>query len=317
MTGVNVRGDRSIQIAATPDVVYAVVSDLTRMGDFSPECLGVEWLDGATGPRPGARFVGHNRRGPRSWSLEGRVLTAERGKAFSFATEWRGHDSTSWTYGLEAADGGTKLTESYELLWAPWWMRAVEVLTFRHRQLDQGMARTLIRIKNQLEALSVDSEDDPVTSPDTNPISESTDQFTEMAWIKFLGVEPLAAEEGRAVIRLDPQPVHLNHNGTVNAAILYALAEVAGAGAVVAGMLELAARSYTVVKRASIEYLAPARGAVTATGEIALESFVAARSSVESGEGAEVEVPVEVSDAEGSLAARCVLVVAVRPRRPS
>ena len=62
---------------------------------------------------------------------------------------------------------------------------------------------------------------------------------------QFLGIEPLDAGEGRAVIRLDPQPVHLNHNGTVNAPILYALAEVAGAGAVVAGMLELAAKSYS------------------------------------------------------------------------
>jgi acyl-coenzyme A thioesterase PaaI-like protein len=145
--------------------------------------------------------------------------------------------------------------------------------------------------------------------------TESAEQFTEMAWIKFLGIEPLEATEGRAVIRLDPKPVHLNHNGTVNAAILYALAEVAGAGAVVAGMLELAARSYTVVKRASIEYLAPARGIVTATGQISAEVFVSARSSVEAGEPAEVEVPVDVCDSTGTLATQCVLVVVVRPRR--
>src|SRR5271155_406785 len=111
-------------------------------------------------------------------------------------------------------------------------------------------------------------------TPDSS--SKSTDQFTEMEWIKFLGIEPLEAADGRAVIRLDPQPVHLNHNGTVNAPILYALAEVAGAGAVVAGMLELAAQSYTVVKRAEIDYLAPARGAITATGEIPGEVFSAA-----------------------------------------
>lgn len=149
----------------------------------------------------------------------------------------------------------------------------------------------------------------------STPGDRSTDQFTEMAWIKFLGIEPLDAGEGRAVIRLDPQPVHLNHNGTVNAPILYALAEVAGAGAVVAGMLELAAQSYTVIKRASIEYLTPARGAVIATGEISAETFIAARSSVEGGEAAEVEVSVEVCDSTGSVATRCTLVVSVRPRR--
>jgi acyl-CoA thioesterase len=145
--------------------------------------------------------------------------------------------------------------------------------------------------------------------------TDSTDQFTEMAWIKFLGIEPLEATEGRAVIRLDPQPVHLNHNGTLNAAILYALAEVAGAGAVVAGMLELAAKSYTVVKRASIEYLAPARGAVTATGEIPAEVFASARSSVKAGEPTDVEVAVDVRDSSDTVATHCVLIVAVRPRR--
>ena len=51
-----------------------------------------------------------------------------------------------------------------------------------------------------------------------------TKQFTEMEWIKFLGIEPLSAGAGRAVIRLQPRSVHLNHNGTVNAPILYALA---------------------------------------------------------------------------------------------
>jgi hypothetical protein len=49
-------------------------------------------------------------------------------------------------------------------------------------------------------------------------------QFTEMEWIRFLDIEPLSAEAGRAVIRLRPKPVHLNHNGTVNAPILFGLA---------------------------------------------------------------------------------------------
>jgi len=80
-------------------------------------------------------------------------------------------------------------------------------------------------------------------------------------------------------------------------------------------MLELAARSYTVVRRASIEYLAPARGAVVATGTIPLEMFAAARALVEIGDAAEVEVPVEVRDETGIVTTRCSLVVAVRPQR--
>jgi acyl-coenzyme A thioesterase PaaI-like protein len=68
-------------------------------------------------------------------------------------------------------------------------------------------------------------------------------QFTEMEWTRFLGIGPLSSEPGRVVIHLQPRSVHLNHNGTVNAPILSAVAEVAGAGAVVAVMLEPAAAS--------------------------------------------------------------------------
>jgi acyl-CoA thioesterase len=144
-----------------------------------------------------------------------------------------------------------------------------------------------------------------------------TNQFTEMEWIKFLGIEPLSAEAGRAVIRLQPRSVHLNHNGIVNAPILYALAEVAGAGAVVSGMLEQAAVSYTVVKRASIEYLAPARGAVTADGMLAADLFEQALADVNAGRPSESGVPVNIRDSDGALVATAGFTIAIRPKRRS
>src|SRR5580698_7275114 len=110
-----------------------------------------------------------------------------------------------------------------------------------------------------------------------------TSQFAEMEWIKFLAIEPVSAVEGEAVIRMRPQQVHLNHNGTVNAAVLYGLAEVAGAGALVAGMLEEAAASYTVIRRATVEYAAPARGDVTASGSVSAELFTHALRQVRAG----------------------------------
>ena len=142
-----------------------------------------------------------------------------------------------------------------------------------------------------------------------------TTQFTEMEWIKFLGIEPLSAEAGRAVIRLQPRSVHLNHNGTVNAPILYALAEVAGAGSVIAGMLEQAAGSYMVVKKASIEYLAPARGVVTADGMLATHFFEQALADVNAGRPSEAEVPVNVRDSDGDLVATAEFTIAIRPLR--
>ena len=143
----------------------------------------------------------------------------------------------------------------------------------------------------------------------------STEDMTEMEWIKFLGFEPLEAGDGRCVIRLEPRSVHLNHNKTVNAPVLYGIAEVAGAGAVVATMMELAASAYTVVKNASIDYLAPARGTVVATGTVDAEEFAKGRELVTAGRPAEVAARVEIRDADERVTTRVDLTMAIRPRR--
>ncbi len=127
---------------------------LSRTGEFSPECRGAEWLDGATGPAPGARFVGHNRGGPMTWSRQGRVIRAEPGHEFSFVTEEHGRDATVWKYQMRPAGAGTVLTESYEVRWIPWWMHVVDAVTFRRQQLARNLATTLARLKASLESAS-------------------------------------------------------------------------------------------------------------------------------------------------------------------
>ena len=61
------RGQASIEIAAPPDLVYDLIADVTRMGEWSPECYRCEWLDGASAATPGARFRGYNRIGRFRW----------------------------------------------------------------------------------------------------------------------------------------------------------------------------------------------------------------------------------------------------------
>ena len=68
----------SVVIEAPAERIYELLADLPRMGDWSPECRQVEWLDGSTGPAEGATFIGHNQGGPcglMKWSRRGRVLT--------------------------------------------------------------------------------------------------------------------------------------------------------------------------------------------------------------------------------------------------
>jgi Polyketide cyclase / dehydrase and lipid transport len=142
-------------VSAKPDDIYGLVADLPRMGEWSPECRRVEWADGADGPAVGATFEGHNKGGPRGlmkWSRRGRVLVADAGREFAFVTEEGGRESTVWRYRFEAIDGGTRVTESYEVKRIPTWARIVDIPTNRARELVEGMEHTLTRLKATAEA---------------------------------------------------------------------------------------------------------------------------------------------------------------------
>ena len=142
-------------VEAAPERLYGLVADLPRMGEWSPECQRVEWEDGANGPAAGATFVGHNKGGARGlmkWSRRGRVLVAEPGREFTFITEEGGREGTVWTYRFEAVDGGTRVTESYEVKRIPTWARIVDIPTNRARELVEGMEHTLTRLKATAEA---------------------------------------------------------------------------------------------------------------------------------------------------------------------
>lgn len=145
---------RETVVSAAPERIYGLVADLPRMGEWSPECLSVEWEGGAGAPAEGARFVGHNRSGPRGlmkWSRRGRVLVADPGREFAFVTEEGGYEGTVWRYRFEAVEGGTRVTESYEVKRIPAWARIVDVPTNRARELREAMRHTLAQLKNTVE----------------------------------------------------------------------------------------------------------------------------------------------------------------------
>jgi hypothetical protein len=145
-------------IHAAPERLYDLVADLPRMGEWSPECNSVEWTNDSRGPVEGATFVGHNRGGPGKlmrWSRHGRVLVAQRGREFRFVTEEGGRESTEWCYRFEPVEGGTRVTESYEVKWIPAWARILDVPTNRHRELKEAMEHTL----EQLDAAAEVSPD--------------------------------------------------------------------------------------------------------------------------------------------------------------
>lgn len=144
----------SIVIEAPAGQIYPLVADLSRMGEWSPECRQVEWLQGSTGPAVGARFIGHNKGGPAGlmkWSRQGRVLRAEPAREFAFATEEGGKEGVEWRYRFEPVDGGTRVTESYEVHWIPTWARILDIPTNRAGELRRHMRQTLEELKHVAE----------------------------------------------------------------------------------------------------------------------------------------------------------------------
>ena len=147
------RGEARIHVGAPPEKLYEMVSDITRIPEWSPECIRCQWIGGATGPVVGAQFKGTNKRGVARWSTKPRVVAAEPGREFSFvANAIPVGDTTKWTYQFEpAAEGGTDVTESFEIVHdVPRYIVYGERLMGikdRKADLEKNMQRTLERIK--------------------------------------------------------------------------------------------------------------------------------------------------------------------------
>jgi uncharacterized protein YndB with AHSA1/START domain len=141
-------GEARVRIEAPPQRVWAAISDVTRMGEWSPECYRGEWLDGATGPTVGARFRGYNKRGLMKWSTVATVTAAEPGREFAFVISPGG---TIWRYRFEPAGEGTGVTESFQT----GGLRVLDAfytLIGRKRQVEAAMRSTLERVKAAVEA---------------------------------------------------------------------------------------------------------------------------------------------------------------------
>ncbi|WP_324274323.1 hemerythrin domain-containing protein [Blastococcus brunescens] len=144
-------------VPAGPLDVYAVVSDVTRIGERSPECHTAAWLPGAADGTVGAVFRGSNHSGwAARWSRRCEVVSAETGRAFAFRTlperiDLSRRDSTTWRYDLEPVDGGTRVVHSYEITRLPVRpMRALYgALLPHHRDMRPQMQANLDALHDQ------------------------------------------------------------------------------------------------------------------------------------------------------------------------
>jgi uncharacterized protein YndB with AHSA1/START domain len=158
------RDEVDIVVAAPPEHVYALVADVTRMPEFSPEVVSCRWLDGATGPAVGARFEAVNQ-GPagKRWKNRPVVTVAEPGREFVFVRTEPFAGSIAWRYRFEAAGAGTRVVEGYEVhrpVSRLGWLVIEKVFKGGDRRaaLRSGMRATLDRLKAAAESARADAD---------------------------------------------------------------------------------------------------------------------------------------------------------------
>lgn len=135
------------EIAAPAEKVWSLVSDLPRMGEWSPENTGGKWTKGATGPALGAVFKGTNRRGVMRWSTTVTVVACEPGKVFEFAVTSGPLEIAHWRYELEDTAAGCQVTESWQDRRKPWFVTVARIMGDHSApHAEQEMAATLANL---------------------------------------------------------------------------------------------------------------------------------------------------------------------------
>ncbi|WP_395155213.1 SRPBCC family protein [Ilumatobacter sp.] len=146
-------GSATTTIIAPINAVYAAVTDVTRMGEWSPECTACRWVGDTTGPAVGAEFEGDNVAafGPitlKRWTTTSKVLDAEPNVSFGFIAE----GYSTWRYEFAERDGATIVTESFSYPPYTGWQKWVYGrLLNRQKAMINGMHATLDRMKQSLE----------------------------------------------------------------------------------------------------------------------------------------------------------------------
>ena len=174
-------GTATVVIHRRPEEIWALVTDVTRTGEWSPENTGGVWLDGATGPVVGARFKGSNKRGRSRWATTCRVIAADPSRQFAFATGREGKPETIWRYVLEPAGAAdTRVTESFELVKplgavSNFITRVTTGVRDRQADLEENVRVSLARLKAIAEEDAVGGEG-PLQVP---PASEVRPQGLE------------------------------------------------------------------------------------------------------------------------------------------
>jgi uncharacterized protein YndB with AHSA1/START domain len=142
-------------IAAPPEAVYAAISDVTRMGEWSEECVRCEWTGGSDSPVVGATFDGHNRNGDNEWTSQCTITEADPGRSFVFQCAMYDFHYSTWGYRIEPTAEGSRVTEWAEDLRPEEAMelsKQISGIEDRGARNEQTISGTLEKLAAALEA---------------------------------------------------------------------------------------------------------------------------------------------------------------------
>ena len=148
-----------VDIDASPERVWELVSDINIPAQFSTEFVGAEWVD-ADGPRQSASFIGRNRREDRAWQTTSFVVACDPPRVFAWNVSDPDQPSAQWRFELEPIGEGTRLRQHMNI--GPGRSgtsrameedpgQAQEILARRRDQLRRNMELTTQGIKRLAE----------------------------------------------------------------------------------------------------------------------------------------------------------------------
>jgi len=143
-------------VQASAQMLYDLVSDIGRTGEWSPICTACWWDDETTAGEVGAWFTGRNVLPERTWESRSQVVVAEPGREFSWLV---GSKYVRWGYTFAGVDSGTILTETWEFLpegiamfEERYGSEAAAQIADRTEQARSGIPKTLAAIKQIAES---------------------------------------------------------------------------------------------------------------------------------------------------------------------
>ncbi|QKT11520.1 hemerythrin domain-containing protein [Rhodococcus sp. W8901] len=141
-------GRHEVTTSASPEAVWNVLADVTRVREWSHECHAARWLDGVSAASVGARFRGSSKAGFVRWSRTCTLTELDAPRQMVWVTDGGIYgDNTEWRFVLEPTDSGTRIVQSYRIINLPTWFdRTISLTVPAHHDRSDALQGDLVRL---------------------------------------------------------------------------------------------------------------------------------------------------------------------------